>query len=135
MTRKSPEETHSGGCLCGAVRFAVKGALQPPDACHCRSCRRQSGHFWASTDAQKSAVSLKDEENALRWYRSSDKVRRGFCGHCGSTLFWDPLQRDFLAIAMGAFDQPTGVMLKKHIFVEEKGDYYAIADGLPQNPR
>jgi len=71
----------------------------------------------------------------LRWYRSSDKVRRGFCGHCGSTLFWDPLQRDFLAIAMGAFDQPTGVMLKKHIFVEEKGDYYAIADGLPQNPR
>jgi hypothetical protein len=34
---------------------------------------------------------------------------------------------------MGAFDGPTGTKLTKHIFVADKGDYYDIADGLPQN--
>jgi hypothetical protein len=38
-----------------------------------------------------------------------------------------------MAIAMAAFDGPTGVKLARHIFVADKGDYYEIADGLPQN--
>ena len=41
---------HNGSCLCGAVTFEVNGSLRPPDACHCNQCRKQSGHFWASTD-------------------------------------------------------------------------------------
>jgi hypothetical protein len=47
-------------------------------------------------------------------------------------LFWDPLQRDFIGIAMGAFDPPTGTRLRIHIHVDSKGDYYDIADGVPQ---
>jgi hypothetical protein len=50
-------------------------------------------------------------------------------------MFWDPTHRHFIAIAMGAFDKPTGTRLAKHIFVADKGDYYEIADGLPQNER
>ena len=69
------------------------------------------------------------------WYRSSEKVRRGFCRTCGCNLFFDPIHADWTSIAMGAFDTPTQTQLAIHIFVEEKGDYYAIADGLPQNPR
>jgi hypothetical protein len=38
-------------------------------------------------------------------------------------------------VALGALDGATGVQLERHIFVAEKGDYYDIADGLPQNPR
>jgi len=38
------------------------------------------------------------------------------------------------AVAMGAFDTPTSTHLEMHIFVAEKGDYYDIADSLPQNP-
>jgi len=60
---------------------------------------------------------------------------QAFCSNCGSTLFWDPIQRDSIAIAMGAFDTPTQTHLKMHIFVADKGDYYEIADGLPQNQR
>ena len=69
----------------------------------------------------------------LRWYQSSEKVRRGFCGTCGSSLFFDPLHLDWIGIAMGAFDGHTDTHLEKHIFVASKGDYYTIADGLPQN--
>ena len=72
-------------------------------------------------------------EDKISWYASSEKVRRGFCSVCGSWLFWDPLFRDSIAIAMGIFDSPTGTRLGGHIFVADKGDYYDIADGLPQN--
>lgn len=62
------------------------------------------------------------------------KVRRGFRRICGASLFWDPpADRDWIGVAMGAFDGPTDTRLKIHIFVADKGDYYAIADGLPQN--
>ncbi|SFN58054.1 GFA family protein [Dokdonella immobilis] len=52
-------------------------------------------------------------------------------------LFWDPdrSDHDFIAVAMGALDAPTGTRLAKHIFVADKGDYYEIKDGLPQSDR
>lgn len=125
---------HSGSCLCGAVSFKVAGELAPADACHCSQCRKTSGHYWASTDVLREAVTVRGEES-IGWYRSSEKVRRGFCQTCGSTLFWDVDGRSRLAISMGAFDQPTGARLAKHIFVTDKGDYYDIADRLPQHGR
>jgi hypothetical protein len=125
---------HQGQCLCGAVRFEVAGELAPPDACHCSQCRRVSGHYWASTNVQRGDLTLHGEDH-VRWYQSSAKVRRGFCATCGSALFWDPVEHPMISIAMGAFDKPTGTRLAIHIFVADKGDYYEIADGLPQNPQ
>jgi hypothetical protein len=125
---------NTGSCLCGAVRFEVNGDLSPPAACHCSQCRRQSGHFFASTDVPRNALTLHGGDR-ITWFRSSGKVQRGFCSTCGSFLFWDPVEKDYLSIAMGAFDQPTRTRLKMHIFVADKGDYYDIADGLPQNPQ
>ena len=57
------------------------------------------------------------------------------CGTCGASLFWEPLFHDWTAVAMGAFDGSTRTRLTLHIFVADKGDYYDIADGLPQNPQ
>jgi hypothetical protein len=71
-------------------------------------------------------------EDKVSWYQSSEKARRGFCSGCGSSLFWDPLFRDWIGIAMGAFDNPTKTRLHVHIFVADKGDYYEIADGVKQ---
>jgi hypothetical protein len=120
-----------GACLCGAVRFKVEGPLPIPDACHCSQCRRQSGHYWASTDVPRSALTV-DGAEQVTWFQSSERVRRGFCSRCGSVLFWDREGAERIAIAMGAFEAPTGTRLGKHIFVGDKGDYYEIADGLPQ---
>lgn len=124
---------HKGSCLCGKVTFEVEGDLNAPDACHCSQCRRQSGHFWASTNVPRAALRIGGEDK-LRWYQSSEKVRRGFCSVCGSALFWDPAGHDLIAVGMGAFEKPTGTRLEKHIFVTDQGDYYEIADGLPQHP-
>ncbi len=123
---------HQASCLCGAVQIQVRGDLPAPTACHCKKCRRHSGHFEASVDVPRTAVTVTGSEH-VKWYQSSEKVRRGFCGTCGSSLFWDPIFKDWTAIAMGAFDTPTGTQLARHIFVADKGDYYEISDGLPQN--
>ena len=126
---------HKGSCLCGAVRFEVAlDRLPAPDACHCNQCRKHSGHFFASTDVPRSAVTIQGED-AVTWFRSSEKARRGFCATCGSSLFWDPLFRDWIGIAMGAFDGATDTSLHVHIYTAQKGDYYEIADGVEQFER
>ncbi len=121
----------TGSCLCGGVRFTVSAALHPPDACHCRQCRKQSGHFWASTDVQHGDIEIVGTD-MLRWYQASPRVRRGFCSVCGSFLFWEPIGQTRIAVAMGAFDTPTDTEIAVHIFVAQKGDYYEITDDVPQ---
>ena len=120
--------------MCGAVTFEITGSLPPPDACHCSKCRKHSGHYYAGTDVKRAALTIHGEEH-LTWFASSEKVRRGFCATCGSSLFFDPVdheRHDWIAVSMGAFDTPTQTKLAIHIFVADKGDYYDIADGLPQ---
>lgn len=126
--------SHQGSCLCGAIRLEVKGEIAPPVACHCRECRKQTGHYEVSADVQRKDLSVTGLD-FITWFHSSAKVRRGFCKVCGSTLFWDPLDQEripWTSVALGCFDLPTHTQLKEHIFVAEKGDYYEIADGLPQ---
>ena len=124
----------TGSCLCGAVRFRLSETPTEASACHCTQCRRQSGHYFASANLPKQAVQLQGAEH-LRWYQSSAKVRRGFCGTCGAWLFWEPLERDWTSVALGALDRPTGLRLQRHIFVADKGDYYDLTDGLPAFPQ
>jgi hypothetical protein len=124
-----------GSCLCGVVKFDVEGSLSPPDACHCSQCRKWTGHYLVCADVSRSKLKIHGSDH-LSWFQSSDKVRRGFCATCGSSLFFDPLDKEkhnWIGISMGAFDTPTDTDLALHIFVAEKGDYYEITDGLPQN--
>lgn len=101
----------TGSCPCGAVSFVVKSELKAPDACHCVQCRKQSGHYFASTDVPRAAIEIIGQEN-VTWYRSSVKVRRGFCSVCGSSLFFDPPAREWIGVAMGrlrhANSHPSG---------------------------
>lgn len=125
---------HAGRCLCGAVGVEVRGELPGPDACHCSQCRRWSGHVWASTDILREDLTITGEDS-VRWFQSSEKVRRGSCSVCGSAMFWDVPGRKRIAVAMGLFDAPTGTQLAKHIFTADKGDYYRIeGDDAPREP-
>jgi hypothetical protein len=118
-----------GHCLCGGVTFEATGVSRT-SACHCSMCRRVSGHVWASGVVARDDLSIEGE---VRWFRSSDTAERGFCPTCGAALFWRPMGGDHIAVALGAFDNPTGLSLQRHIYTADKGDYYEIADGLPQS--
>ena len=122
---------HTGSCLCGSVAFTIDGDLSPPTVCHCGQCRKQSGNVWASTWTHQDNLSFAASDT-LRWFRASNIARRGFCGTCGSFLFWQHNDEDTISISMGTFDEPTGLKLSKHIFVADKGDYHDISDDLPQ---
>jgi len=122
---------HKGSCLCGAVSVAVEGDLPPAGACHCSQCRRMSGHYWATTTVPEAALSVGGADK-VAWFDSSPAARRAFCSVCGSTLFWKARSGEEIAISMGLFEAPTGTKLGNHIFVADKGDYYDITDGLPQ---
>ena len=121
----------TGRCNCGAVTFVAVGPFRPARACHCKSCRRQSGHYVAATQIDRGGLSVTGEE-MLTWFVASAHARRGFCSICGAHLFWEPLGSARISVFMGCLDEPTGLRLADHIFVGEKGDYYEITDGPPQ---
>jgi len=121
----------SGGCLCGAVRYEVRGTLRPIVMCHCTQCRRMTGHVLAATAARRADFRLVSAAE-LAWYASSAGARRGFCARCGSTLFWDGDGREHLSIAAGTLDDASGLTIACHIFVADKGPYYEITDSAPQ---
>jgi hypothetical protein len=131
--RSRPPTRGTGGCLCGAVRYEVHGPLRAVVDCHCSQCRRTSGHFGAFTATRPDDLVL-IEAKGLRWYQSSVTARRGFCGVCGSSLFWEPVSGGRVSICAGSMDSPTGLFTAAHVFVEDSGDYYTIDDGLPQRP-
>jgi hypothetical protein len=120
----------SGGCLCGAVRYELRGALTSVTYCHCSMCRRWHGHLGAYAAVDRGHFVL-TEQRGLKWHASSPDARRGFCGECGSSLFFDPLGDPKMAFCPGTLDAPTELRSKAHIFVASKGDYYAMTeDGL-----
>ena len=121
----------TGSCLCGAVRYTVVRPLRDVVVCHCAMCRKTHGHVGAYTSVPKTALALA-ESRGLKWYRSSDKARRGFCGECGASLFWEPYARDYVAIAAGTLDPPTGLRTTLQVYVGSASDYYAIDPAVPQ---
>ena len=123
----------TGSCLCGAVRYEVVGALRDVVECHCAMCRKTHGHIGAYTAAPKQNLRIV-ETRGLKWYRSSDQARRGFCAECGGTLFFEPLAKDYVAIAAGTLDPPTGLKTVVQIHVNSAGDYYSIDPGIRQRP-
>ena len=62
-------------------------------------------------------------------------ARRGFCGACGSSLFWDAPGRATVSIAAGTLDQPTGLPVISHVHTATLADWDVLPeDGLPRHP-
>lgn len=122
----------TGACLCGGVRFEVRGPMRDVIVCHCGQCRRTHGHVAAYSSTAQADVVF-HEQATLKWYASSDKARRGFCSECGASLFWEPLGEGRLAIAAGCLDTPTGLKTERHVYIREASDYYEITDNLPRD--
>jgi hypothetical protein len=114
-----------GQCLCGAVRYEVRGPLRGVLVCHCSECRRWSGQAWAATAAQRDDFVLLSDAT-LRWTPSplSDaRASRGFCAECGSCLFWDAPGRDTISIGAGSLEMPAALQVVGHIYVEQAAEW------------
>lgn len=118
-----------GSCLCGACTFETAAKPQGASMCHCAQCRAQSGGIWSSAYVPRAELRIL---GPVKWFASSKAAHRGFCPECGSFLFWEAHDEDTTSFSLGSIANPTGLKIKKHIFTASKGDYYDIADGLPQ---
>jgi hypothetical protein len=92
-----------GGCLCGAVRFAIRGPAEVVH-CHCRTCRRISGAAF-STWVSVPAAGFRLLAGRLRTLRTSDRAERGFCPACGSVLTMRYDGGDEVSVTVGALDE------------------------------
>lgn len=127
------DQIETGGCLCGKVRFTTRGPLRAVVFCHCSQCRRQSGLYVAATSVAEDCLALEGAAH-LTWFAASGFARRGFCGTCGTLLFWKPNDEPRYAVLAGAFDRPDGLHPGYHICTEGRPAFYQISDGLPQYP-
>jgi hypothetical protein len=123
----------TGGCCCGGVRYEVRGELRQIIACHCVQCRRTSGHFVTATACRRPAFKLM-RSDTLKWYVAVPGYRRGFCGECGSSLFFEQQGGERVSIAAGSLDEPQGLTIVQHLFASEAGDYYRLDDGAAISP-
>lgn len=118
-----------GQCMCGAVDFTVEGELRPVVNCHCHRCRRWSGHYWAATAAAPNSLSIADD-STVRWFSPADGVEYGFCGTCGSSLFWRLSERpELVSFSAGCLDLPTGLTTSHEIWMAEHADYHPPLTG------
>jgi hypothetical protein len=120
-----------GGCLCGAVRYAVRGPLREVIVCHCVECRRWAGRAWAATAAHNGDLEIRGAD--LVWVespRSAHGASRGFCGRCGSSLFWRAPGFDRTSIGAGTLDEADGLRIAAHIWVEQAVDWERPPEGL-----
>jgi hypothetical protein len=113
----------TGRCLCGVVTFSAKHVEHEHHACHCSMCRRWSGG--AFLGAACDDVTFAGTEH-LRRFASSEWAERGFCGTCGTTLFYFLKPTQTYTMSVGAFDDQTPFRLTREIFIDRKPPGYAF---------
>ncbi len=128
------DETLTGRCLCGAVRYRAGPRLYPPTLCHCESCRRASGAHavgWLTVRAGD----LHYTAGAPREIESSPGVWRAFCGACGAPLTYRAARRPGeVDVTLGTLDEPSRAPPADHIWMADAPSWDRPADGLPQYP-
>jgi len=120
-----------GACLCGSVRFNLKGELRNVINCHCGQCLHTHGHYAAYTAVEKEKLELIIDDG-LKWYRSSKDARRGFCKKCGASIFFERIDGNKISISAGMLVLSEGIKTSEHIFFDLKPSYYEINDSLPK---
>jgi len=127
--------SRSGGCLCGAVRYEVRGALRHILVCHCGECRRWAGRAWAATAARTGDLTITGD---VVWRPSPDSehhAKRGNCAVCLSSMFWWADGGERIAIGAGSLDDPNGLAVVAHIWVEQSAEWERPPAGVPSYPR
>lgn len=123
----------SGGCLCGAVHFAVEDAFIYAAYCHCSRCRRRSGSaFTVFGGIEVEKLTLRAGADHLLVAQESPEGYLCFCNGCYSPLYAAVRQRRFFHVQYGALTDTPSKKPDHHIYVGSKAPWHDITDDLPQ---
>jgi hypothetical protein len=89
-------------------------------------CRRWTGGPLLSVNCKE----LKWEGEPT-FFQTSKWAERGFCGKCGSSLFWritsDGKYQGVTSVTLGTLDDQEGLPLNREWFIDNKPSTYALA--------
>ena len=120
----------TGGCQCGAIRFALKATPVRVSICHCRMCQKAAGAPFASfADIQKDDFSW--TRGAPAAFRSSSIAERDFCRQCGTPLSFRRIDGPRIEILTGAFDRPDRVIPTRQYGTESRLGWVVGISNLP----
>jgi len=122
---------HSGGCQCGAVRYALHAEPFDAHICHCRMCQKAFGGFYAPL-TKVARDDLTWTRGAPANFRSSPDVDRGFCADCGTPLTFDHLGSPYINVAIGSLDHPEKARPKIQIGIESRVPWHDVLPALDE---
>jgi hypothetical protein len=130
-----------GGCLCGAVRYAVTGEFDWCAHCHCRSCQRALGAAFATWCCVKSE-NFRLLSGTIKQCETSPGVLRGFCGDCGTSLTYAANQeidgqswQDQAWFLAATLDDPGVGRPQTHVYVSHQQPWIVLSDDIPRFER
>ncbi|PJG44703.1 aldehyde-activating protein [Acinetobacter tandoii] len=130
------QQYYAGSCLCGAIRYEVRGEIGDVVQCHCQRCRKANGTAFATNaPIKKSDFQLVQGEQFLKSYQSTATTQRCFCSECGSPIMSIKADTpEYYRLRIGTLDTPLVQKSTMHIFVDSKAEWDVICDQLPQYP-
>ncbi len=120
----------TGGCQCGAVRYALHGTPTGPSICHCRMCQKAFGSFFAPLTGVPPAK-FEITRGTMAIFKSSDEAERGFCENCGTPLSFHYLNSNRISVSMGSLDEPEKIEPTLQYGIEARLSYFAKLAALP----
>ncbi|MBB5047782.1 hypothetical protein HNR60_002539 [Rhodopseudomonas rhenobacensis] len=120
----------TGGCQCGAIRFALRAPPEIVSICHCRMCQKASGApFAAFAEIAREDFAWTRGQPAA--FRSSSIAERGFCAACGTPLSYRRLAGASIEIMTGTFDRPELLVPTLQFGTESRLGWVGSIAGLP----
>ena len=113
------QDVQTGGCQCGAVRYAIAGPLNNPHICHCRMCQKAFGNFFAALVGCRRA-DFTWTKGSPGVFKSSEVVERRFCRDCGTPLSFSYDYSKHIAVSIGSLDRPQGVAPERQYGIESR---------------
>jgi len=120
----------TGGCQCGAVRFALKATPVKVSICHCRMCQKASGAPFASfADIDNGDFTWTKGKPAA--FKSSSIAMRDFCADCGTPLSFCRIDGPRIEIMTGAFDKPDRLIPTRQYGTESRLGWVVGISNMP----
>ncbi|WP_041360701.1 GFA family protein [Methylococcus capsulatus] len=125
-----------GSCLCGAVKYEVKGDPQRFYHCHCSRCRKSSGTGHATNLFLANAeLVFASGQSLLKQFKVPEAKRftRQFCSRCGSQVARYVPEIDGVVIPAGSLDDEAPIQPQARIFWDSRAHWSCDGDALPRH--
>ena len=120
----------TGGCQCGAVRYALHEKPTNPHICHCRMCQKAFGSFFAPL-CKVPVARFEVTRGELAIFMSSDIAERGFCRDCGTPLTVRTVNDPSIYVSIGSLDEPATATPAFQYGIEGRLPYFFALASLP----